>query len=56
LRALTHGGERAVSPFQPKYVDVLRARNEGVHGRTCLSEVFIDIAAAMVMSNDLPPR
>jgi hypothetical protein len=54
LRALTHGGERAVSPFQPKYVDVLRARN--VLGRICLSEVFIDIAAAMVMSNDRPPR
>ena len=47
LRALAHGGERAASPFQPKYLDVLRAAGEGSHGRTCLSDVFVQLAAAM---------
>lgn len=56
MRTLAHGEECPVSPFQSKHLDVLRARDEGSHGTTCLSDVFVEIAAAMVMSNDQVPR
>ncbi len=56
LRALAHGEEHPVSPFPPNNLDVLPARDEGSHGTTCLSDVFVEIAAALVMPSERVPR